>query len=236
MKIRQKRSRGFTIIEITLVMAFVSLLLMAVVMVTVYFGKIYTKGITLKSLNQSGRDISDAIRRDMITAEAGRVRLVTTGAGTQQTGRLCLGNVSYLWNNAALLQAGSSVPKIKKASDGSVVQLVRVVDPTGKYCTATSGSYLMNVPDVDAPIEYLANEDIDFAIYKVERRAMYAAAGGSKEGLFRIAFTLGTNQAGTTTTAGTETTCKPPSDNTANFDFCSVRDFDLLLRAGGGTL
>ena len=57
--------RGFTIIELMLAMTFVSFLLMAIAMVTVQVGKTYNRGLTLKTVNQSGRDITDSIRSDI---------------------------------------------------------------------------------------------------------------------------------------------------------------------------
>jgi len=226
--------RGFTIIEITIVMAFVSVLVLAVVLATVYTGKMYAKGVTLKSLNQVGRDVSDAMRRDMTDANPKRVMYVATGTAPLQTGRLCLGSVSYVWNTADLMLSASTNPRFKKA-DGNEAHLVRVVDPSSRYCVDTGSGYPMEIATTESATEYLIGNSSDLAVYRFSLTPIYRSGDDTvAQGLFRIGLTIGTNEAGTTDMTDGTVTCKAPSDNAANFDFCSVRDFDFVMRAGGG--
>ena len=232
-----RRQKGFTIVEVTLVMAFVSVLILAVIFVTVYTGKMYAKGVTLKSLNQVGRDVSDMIRRDMTAANPTRVKYIQTGVAPLQVGRLCMGNVSYVWNTTALLNAGPSAPKMKRA-DGKDAHLVRVVDTSSKYCTAAgAGGYPMAITATESATEYLLGTDTELAVYSFGLTPIYnqTANPTALQGMFNVRMTIGTYEVETTAVSGGDVTCKAPSDNTANFDYCSVRDFDLIIRAGGGS-
>lgn len=235
MKSSLRNSKGFTVIEVTIVMAFVSVLILAVVFVTVYAGKMYAKGVTLKSLNQVGRDVSDSMRRDMSDANPGRVMYVATGTAPNQSGRLCLGSVSYVWNSASLLNAAPSIPKLKRG-DGKDVHLMRVIDPSSRYCTNAGGNtgYPMSISSSENATEYLLSTDTELAVYSFNLNRIYNdASGTSSQGLFNVRMTLGTNEVGTTSASGSDVSCKAPSDNAANFDYCSVRDFEFVMRAGG---
>jgi prepilin-type N-terminal cleavage/methylation domain-containing protein len=55
--------KGFTLIELMLAMSFISVLLLSIAMVGIQAGKMYSRGIVLRDVNQAGRDISDTIRR-----------------------------------------------------------------------------------------------------------------------------------------------------------------------------
>lgn len=70
---RQCRRHGFTLIELMLAMAFVSVLLLAIATIAIQAGKLYNRGLTLKSINQSGREIGDILRRDFLQANAGKI-------------------------------------------------------------------------------------------------------------------------------------------------------------------
>lgn len=65
-----RRRSGFTLVELSLVMAFFSVLLIGVLTLTIHIGKLYTKGMTNKSLNTVGRDVTDVLRRDFAAANA----------------------------------------------------------------------------------------------------------------------------------------------------------------------
>ena len=56
------RAKGFTLVELTLVMAFMSILLLSILTMTIYAGKLYTKGVTNKTMNQIGREIFDLMK------------------------------------------------------------------------------------------------------------------------------------------------------------------------------
>jgi prepilin-type N-terminal cleavage/methylation domain-containing protein len=69
----QGYKKGFTLIELMLAMSFISVLLLSIAMVGIQAGKMYSRGIVLRDVNQAGRDISDTIRRDFLQANAEKI-------------------------------------------------------------------------------------------------------------------------------------------------------------------
>ncbi len=55
----QETKSGFTIIELTITMAFVAVLLITITIITINISSIYQKGLTLKAVNSVGRSLVD---------------------------------------------------------------------------------------------------------------------------------------------------------------------------------
>lgn len=224
-----RRQKGFTLVELTLVMAFMSILLLAILYMTLHIGKIYTKGLTNKTINQIGRDLSDTMRRDFAHADPALIQIPpATGSGDATSGRLCLGAVSYAWNTSALLDSTNT----KITSNSQPITFVRVVDPDGSLCSPSGGPYPTAIPASSTLSEMLTTGGRDFALYSA---SITALSTSGTQGLYQIKLTVGTNEKNTTTKdeTGTFVQCRPPTDTSANFDYCSVSDFDLIVRAGG---
>lgn len=212
-------------------MAFMSILLLAVLYLTIHAGKLYTKGVTNKTLNQISREVNDAMKRDMIGADATLLKLIPeTGSGDEKSGRFCTGTITYIWNTAPLLNNASST-KVKLAS-GEDITFRRVEDPTGTLCVPSGGLYPMSIPASMKSSEMLSSTGRSYAIYTMTVSSVASDATG--KGLVRVNMTLGTNEMDTTTkdvTSGFQ--CLPPTDNSANFDYCTVQEFNTVLRVGG---
>lgn len=89
--------RGFTLIELMLAMTFVSALLLAIAMTVIQISNVYTRGLTLKEVNQAGRTISTELKRGISQSAPFAVpgpKYVVQPWG----GRLCVGQYSYIWN------------------------------------------------------------------------------------------------------------------------------------------
>ena len=225
----RKSRDGFTLIELTLVMAFLATLLLAILLTTLQMGKLYTKGVTNRTINQIGRDLSDTMRRDFLVASTDRIVITApTGAGAATSGRLCLGSVSYVWNTAGLINQPSQ-PKITKS--GKAVVFERVVDASNQLCAIQGGGgYLTVVPPVMESTNLLAGDGRSLAVYNFTTTKL---ASDGKNGLYELKITVGTNDPGTTQADGQSAQCKPPSDNSSDFNYCSVADFDIIVRTGG---
>lgn len=141
-KVRQ----GFTIIEITLVMAFVSVLLISIAMIISNIMAVYQKGLTLKSVDSVGRNLIEefttAINAAPSIDTANLCRTHTTDDITKQecesngaykfifqsrqsntesvqySGVLCTGNYSYVWNTQYGIQANQSLNLKYRTSSG----------------------------------------------------------------------------------------------------------------------
>ena len=75
---------GFTIIELTLAMAFISVLLISIVLVSIQAGKMYNRGIILRGVNQAGRDIDTVMRQDFLQTENPLIRNLVRVIGNNQ--------------------------------------------------------------------------------------------------------------------------------------------------------
>lgn len=65
MRIRSHHKRGFTLIELSFAIAFISVLLITVTLITNEIVSIYRKGYAIKAVNQSGRDLIDDIQNSI---------------------------------------------------------------------------------------------------------------------------------------------------------------------------
>lgn len=243
---KKKTQRGFTLIELMLSMAFISLLLLAIAMTTMQLARTYERGTTLRSLNQAARDFGDMLRRDFAQANAKRVfagsdngnsviQLVDTNGPV--SGRLCLGQVSYLWNYAATLdREGSNNNQAAVVRDGRLVNMVRAIDEGGDLCRQNSeGRYIRdlsaydtnNITNVLEPIE--TRDGTALAIHNLSLRALTRA--NEESGLFRITYLLGTSrQAEIDIDNGT---CRAPNDAQSNAEYCAINNFEVVVRANG---
>lgn len=235
-----KRSDGFTLVELTIAIAFISVLMLAILTLTVSAGRLYIKGDTNKTVNQAGRDFSDTVRRDLLAAGMGTVtQTITINGGSVAapllSGRICLGTVTYLWNTADLLNAdiaGATSAKVTMGSPGEPVKFVRILRPQQSYCEMNAlGKYPMNIPSTESATELFDGTGRDYALYKM---AFTPLAQRGDRGVYRVSYTLGTNEPETTELdADGYIRCKTDNAVLANFDYCSVNDFDMLVRIGG---
>ena len=109
---------GFTILELALAMAFISFLLLSIGFAVIQITNVYQKGITIKVVNNNGREIIDEFSRTILASKYnnnGGFELVysqTEGDVEDSTGIdenvplhgvFCVGNYSYLWNTGYAL-------------------------------------------------------------------------------------------------------------------------------------
>ena len=239
-----KRTRGFTIIELTLAMAFISVLLLAIVMTSIQAGRIYNRGAVLRSINQAGRDISDTLRRDFLQTNANSIKFESTAdepvisvrnGGEVVSGRFCLGQYSYIWNAPDVLNDStrwSSSGIVKADGAPSPVTFVRVEDANGALCEKSPiGAYPATIAAsarFTNLLKPITVDDVVIAIYDLKVMRITDAAG-KPEQLYRIEFTLGTSE----TSEIDGTSCKPPNDDESNMEFCAINNFDMIVRTNG---
>jgi prepilin-type N-terminal cleavage/methylation domain-containing protein len=221
-----KSRRGFTLVELSLVMAFISLLLLAILISTIHIAKIYAKGVTNRQINQVGRELTDTIRRDFLTADAARIRSYIP-SGNAANGRICLGNVSYVWNTATTLAGDGE--KIKDKNNSTAVVFTRVVDNGGTLCINGSNGYPKSLAGLQGDAtNLLDSQGRSLEVYNLTLTTM--DQHGS-DGLYGIDITIGTNDPSAVDTGTSQ--CKPSTDNSSNFEYCSVAEFNITVRAGG---
>lgn len=242
---RRYRQYGFTLVELMLAMAFVSVLLLAIATIAIQAGKLYNRGLTLKSINQSGREISDSLRRDFLQANAGKISgnansavIMVQAGGADRSGRLCLGDYSYVWNVPKVVsgevKAGASIiTEVGGPHSGRPINFARVIDPDGMLCqkNETTGAYMSTVATdkVTHLLKPAGSNDVVLAIHQM--KAARVAGDSGADSLYRLEFVLGTSQLEAVNTANG--TCKPPADNSENLDFCAINSFEMIVRTNG---
>lgn len=251
----RKHSTGFTLIELTLAMTFISVLLLAIVMTAIQAGRTYNKGIVLQSVNQSGTHISDTLRRDFLQADARRIALEPTGTtgavislrggGTEKGGRFCLGDYSYVWNTPDVVNKLppdlTGVTTIQTPSGpGEPINFVRVIDPGGNLCIPNGvGAYPTqlngaNVTHLLKP-KATSTSEVVLAIHQmtVVPAVQQTNPDGtvSRDSLYAVSFVLGTSETGEINTE--DQSCKPPNDTEANDEFCAINKFEMIARTNG---
>lgn len=227
-----KRTAGFTIVELSIAIAFLGILMMAIVTLSMTAGKLYVKGNTNKAINQAGRDIADTIRRDFLAAGADKIihptDIVVSGVPTATSGRICVGQVAYLWNSADMLNATSTQASGKRITiGGTAIKFVRITgNGVSTYCTLGAVVY----PATPTATELLGGSGVEYALHTVSFTQL---AQNNRKGVYHVAYQIGTNDLGTTQTVGGYVSCRPNDSVLANFNYCSVASFDTLVRVGG---
>ncbi len=233
--------KGFTLIELMLSMTFVSVLLLAIAMTVIQIGNIYSKGMALKDINQSSRTFSDDVRRTVAAAGAVTINsdtfIQTSVAGKVVSGRLCLGNYSYIWNTADALPAQNEAFRMT-ADSTKLIGVVKVPDSASMYCARTSGGALsitrtLRTQDVARATELLTKGDHTLSLtnFTVETaNGVHNAATGQR--LLTINYGIGTG-APTAMNAG-RTACLAPGQTNADPTYCNVQHFTMIVRSGGG--
>ena len=230
--------RGFTLVELSFVILFLSVLLMAVLFVSVQIGKIYAKGITFKSVNQVNRELVDSMRRDFAGANASNIQVVikTNGAAlNERAGRICTGTVSYVWNTAALLNdTGLGANALKLTAKGNAINFMRVPDTGGTLCqSGPTSPVVRDISSYTGVTELLSANGRDLAVYTMQLSPVVTDVAAGR-GVYQLSMQIGTNDQGATMLdVNGNYVCRPPSDQAANFDYCTVIDADTMLRASG---
>lgn len=227
------KNKGFTLVELMISMAFIGILLIVMTLSIIHVSTMYSKGLTIKAINQAGRDLGDALKRDGANLAGLTVSPIVqpTEQGTGGLGRLCLGSYSYLWNQASALQPGGA--PINYRDTTTPIVLARVSDPNAGYCKKQTNDNYNTVVDRNNAVEMLPADKGDFALHalSLDRTPPLGSplAGSS---LYDIKYTVGTNQTDTLDGAinTLDRSCKPPSDTTNNFNFCSINEFEIILR------
>jgi len=224
----KQRSNGFTIIELMLAMGFISLLLLAIALLTLHLGTIYNQGITLREVNEAGLTVSEDIQRTIgaaapfvINASKESNRYITSTEG----GRLCVGSHTYAWNYLGNTPSGEMNKYTTPQS--APISLVKVADPGGRLCRAENVYERINPDNAN---ELLAVGDRNLVVYDFKISSPTSVSITAGQTLYAVDFTIGTN--GTDIVDATNKTCRPPSESSRSREYCAVNQFSIIVRAG----
>ncbi len=234
-------NRGFTLVELMLAMGFVSALLLTIAMTIIQIGALYNRGTTLRDINQASRDVSEDLRRSV--SSSGTISLatdyvLTPNATDSVSGRLCLGNYSYIWNYAKAIEANpndSNLTKYGSPASSDIPILVKIPDTPKEYCKIDSGGLIYdNIRAVDVPLtqELLKSGDHELGLHKFKIITPSASAinGEIDQALYSIQFTIGTKKVSALN--DTQTACRTADDINSDPLYCNIQQFTLVVRAG----
>lgn len=231
-----KRSNGFTLVELMLAMGFVAALLLAVAMTVLQISNIYSRGLALKNINQAGLAISSEIQTDINNSQP--FTLVDSGDDNTRYvningvgGRLCLSGYAYIWNNGYAINIKKG--NLNKYNDAlnTAVKFAKIADPISQYCKNRT----LNIDKAKA-IELLDSGQYDLAIHDV---AITTTSAGTdirtNQQLYTVKILIGTNNTAamdfSATSSPTYNKCFLP--NNIHYDsLCYINDFNIVARAG----
>jgi hypothetical protein len=222
-------NKGFTLIELMLAMTFIAVLLIAIAMTTIQISVIYTKGITLREVDQAGRSVTSELQRAIASSSPFGVSDSAPGASNyvawESGGRLCIGSYTYVWNYGENISSGAGI--FNKYDDGSAVRFAKVSDPGASLCSE-EGVGEDTIPKASAN-ELLSSGDRDLVLHKfsIKETQRDDTIG---QALYAISMTVGTNDREQLTT--NDSSCKPPSEGVGDEAYCSVNQLDIIARAG----
>ena len=241
--------RGFTIVELAIAMAFISVLLLSIVMISIQAGKMYSRGIALRSVNQSGRSIDTVMRQDFLQTNSRQVSknsdntlIFTTnniigGVSKPINRRFCLGSYSYIWNTPEVIDSdGGTYDESAVVLSEKPINFARVVDPNAILCEVdASGKYLNELDAfIDGVTHLLKMPDADGEVVLAVHSLQFlpvAVIDDQPEALYRITMTIGTSKMSEINTA--DQSCRPPAEGESNFEFCAINQFDTIVRTNG---
>jgi len=233
------RTKGFTLIELMLAMAFISVLLLAIAMTIIQVGVIYNKGMTLKEINQAGRTIGDDVKRT--TAGAQVISLANDYVTNSAGGRLCLGSYSYIWNTTAALKRGDTNLTTYESDTAKQIHFVKVIDSAKIYCAKNSSGGLtyraIRAADTNPtnPVaqELLPPGDHDLGMNQFTILAAATVNDTSTgQALYTLNYTIGSGPLSAMNSD--QSACLGPNDLNADLTYCSVQQFSLVFRTGNG--
>lgn len=218
------KQQGFTLIELMLSMAFISVLLIVILLTTIQITRIYEKGISMREVNQTGRSVAADLTRTIASAspfdlsDTDSFRQTLGSGGRPTGGRLCTGQVSYIWNIS-----DSSV-------NGGDVRFVKSYDPAREYCMAGK-----SVAGDSNAIDLLREGERDLVMHDFTiSQAPEANDTATGQALYAIRFIIGIKDQ--TLLESNNAACRPPDTAAGGEDYCAVNRFDLVVRAGNKEL
>ncbi|MBQ8992262.1 type II secretion system protein [Candidatus Saccharibacteria bacterium] len=245
---------GFTILELALSMAFLSFLLLAIGIVTVQLMQIYQKGVTLKTVNNNGRELVDEFTRtisgtlytppeeDSSFAEAVYVQptasILRSGTDSKAVpayGAFCAGNYSYIWNTGYALNLTDETEienfRARLVGYDEDINLLRLDDPGRAVCKNRDQNLFTGGSN---PTELFPESKSELALYDL---VVYEPSYHEHTGhaLFSVSFILGTLSGGVDITLPGNYCTSMPDGFATDFAYCSVNKFNFAVRATGGS-
>jgi type II secretory pathway pseudopilin PulG len=233
---KHSSTAGFTLVELTLAMAFISLLLLGIALLTMQISVIYNKGLTTRAVNEAGQLISADVKRSLDSSKSIAVKYAENG-GVPTGGRLCTDLTVYAWNYGKYLNDTNAFNQFQTGLGPAPNKPIRFVKfPSGgiDYCTAVHGVY----PDVPVGAnDVLTAGDVNLAVHAFSINKDSGGAYGEPvfgdtsgvQRIYQISIVIGTSEQ--SILESNVDGCKAPT-NRIDDQYCSVNRFSFTARAG----
>lgn len=207
-----RRHDGFTIVELMLALAFLSVMLLFILSATIQVMRSYSKGLTVKQMNQVGRTITEDLARTARTASPGSVSTAHI-----DDGRLCIGGISYIWNEPQVDATSINTNKFTGGMPDDF-HIARVVDTASPphHCSGAGTT----VPPDDPGTSILSSGAVRILGMQVEQ--------SDDERLLHVKFSVSSVGTDKPVLVGSEYQC--PTDSNSLFGtFCAIADFESTI-------
>lgn len=222
----RKQQAGFTLVELMLSMAFISVMLVAIALCVIQMSTIYNRGETMRQVNQASRLLATNLQQTIGPADPSLLDL----SKVESHGRLCTGRFTYVWNS--LRPDGTEMFNNNQyaGSNAEPIRFIRITDPGGEYCELNGGNTHIDRATA-MPQELLSEGDRSL---RAHRLSVTPAMEGTiaKQQMYIFKILLGTENIQEIDT--TSDSCLPPADLASNQAYCSVNELNLTVRAGLG--
>lgn len=207
-------SYGFTIIELMIALTFIAFLLMFIVSMTLRVTNMYSKGMTLKSINQASRTVVEQMSRDI--TESSKVEIYSA---LQNGGVICTDRAVYLWNRLTLTVAPEySDIRYDSIDKDKPIRLMRSTDLS--MCVSSAEIHDVLYSPTGENVDLLSASTSVVAISLTEQQ----------DKLYRLVVRLGSADPTLYETSGGETLgyeCKQGGEG----DFCHTVEFERIIYA-----
>lgn len=168
---KRNTKKGFTLVELSFALVFIAILLVVIAWLTIHITTTYEKGLTMKAVNATSKELIDDFSRAIATSPARSVEsLCSRYNGRQDEKNACLSD------NARKFTYQQSYGTVKIGGEKEQVPLNGVFC-TGRYTYIWNTAYALNkddyppyangITDYRATFYYTGGETKDFRILKV---------------------------------------------------------------------
>jgi type II secretory pathway pseudopilin PulG len=223
-----RQSKGFTLVELMLSMAFVSLLLLAIALLVIQISNMYNKGLTLRAVNESGQLIASDLQETLNTSVPSAAPLSPHYVSSSGGGRLCVGTTVYAWNYDSSIKNPIANPPFNKYQDSSYdIRFVRFSSGGTDYCSLSIGPGPATYPSIpNSATSLITAGDSNLALHSFSFTSNQLAID-ARQYIYEMNMTIGTSQTGIIS-AGECTVPQGIVDDT----YCAVNDFTFMARSG----
>ncbi len=161
---KDNNKKGFTILELSLAVVFLSVLLLTIAWLTIHITSTYEKGLTMKAINSSGKEIIDDIQRSIASAPARTVSSLCAQKYTYHTDPYykCVSDKARKFS----YQQRYSVVHIKATNKDKILP-VSGAFCTGRYSYIWNTAYSLNTTDYSNAPRASYNGNNNFRLLKV---------------------------------------------------------------------